>query len=248
MKNLLKFEFHKLVRQKSFYICTIVMLALTFISLLITKTWAESDLENAKELSGAATVLTAVSSSSFTMLSGIFIALFACNDYDSQTIKNVYAHGFSRGKVYFSKLLTTLAAVVVMFAVMLVFSYVSGSALFGNESAAGNYIGLIFGQLILCLAYAAFVFAVSLVIKKTGASVALAILGTSLVGTVLNLGDAMLKSETFKLSSYWLDAFMTDLTTLTTDTSRLTLCMVLSVIYAAVFVFAGYSIQKKQES
>lgn len=247
MKNLLKFEFHKLVRQKSFYICTVVMLALAFVSLLITKTWAENDPENARELSGGAMMLTAVSSSSFTLLSGIFIALFACNDYDGQTIKNVYARGFSKGKVYFAKLLATFAAVVSMFAVTLIFSCAAGNFLFGNESTSGNYVGLIVGQLVLCLAYAAFVFAVSLVIKKTGASVALAVLGTSLVGTVLNLGDAILKSENFKLSSYWLDSFMTDLTSLATDTSRLTLCVVLSVVYAAAFVFAGYSIQKKQE-
>lgn len=42
MNNLSKFEFRKLFRQKSFYICTAVMLALSFVGLLLNKIFAEN--------------------------------------------------------------------------------------------------------------------------------------------------------------------------------------------------------------
>lgn len=103
MKNLLKFEFHKLFKQKSFYICTIIMLVLSFFSILLNKSLANNPELNMAMPMVMSSLLTAVNSSNFTMICGIFIALFVCTDYDQQTIKNVYSRGFSRSKVYFAK-------------------------------------------------------------------------------------------------------------------------------------------------
>lgn len=248
MKNLIKFEFRKLFKQKSFYICTAVMLAMSFLGLLLNKTLASNPDFNMAMPTAKSTLLSAVSSSSFTMLCGIFIALFVCTDYDQQTIKNVYARGFSRNSVYFAKFIVCVISTIAMFVVTLIFNYVAGTAMFDGSGESGNYIGLIVGQLLYCIAYASFVFAVSLIVKKVGVSIALAILGPSLIGTVINLADAFLKIENFKIGSYWIDGFINDLSSLATDTSRLIVCIVLSLIYAAVFVIAGYFINRKQEN
>lgn len=248
MTNLLKFEFRKLFKQKSFYICTAVMLVLSVFGILLNKTLASNPDFNMAMPSAKSALLSAVSSSSFTMLCGIFIALFVCTDYDQQTIKNVYSRGFSRTNVYFAKFIVSVISTVVMFAVTLLFTYVAGAAMLDGTAEAGNYVGLIAGQLIYCLAYSSFVFAISLIVKKVGVSIALAILGPSLIGTVINLADAFLKIENFKIGSYWLDGFIDDLTSLATDNTRLIVCIVLSLIYAAVFVVAGYLINKKQEN
>jgi len=248
MSNLIKFEFHKLFRQKSFYICTAIMLAMSFLGLLLNKTLANNPDLNMTMPTAKSSLLTAVSSSSFTMLCGIFLALFVCTDYDQQTIKNVYARGFSRSNVYFAKYVVCVISTIAMFALTLIFNYVVGSALFDGTADEGNYAGLIVGQLIYCLAYSSFVFAISLAVKKVGVAIALAVLGLSLIGTVISLADAFLKIENFKISSYWLDGFISDLTLLSTYNTRLVVCIVLSIVYTVIFVVVGYVINKRQEN
>lgn len=248
MNNLLKFEFRKLFKQKSFYICTAVMLVLSLVGLMLNKALSENAELNMAMPTVKSALLSAVSSSNFTMVCGIFIALFVCTDYDQQTIKNVYSRGFSRNNVYFAKFIVCVLSTVAMFAITLIFTYIAGAVMFDGTAETGNYVGLIAGQLIYCLAYSSFVFAVSLVVKKVGISIALAILGPSLIGTVINLADAFLKIENFKIGSYWLDGFIGDLTSLATDSTRLVICIVLSLVYAAVFITAGYLINRKQEN
>lgn len=247
MSRLLKFEFRKLIRQKSFYICTAIMLASSFIGLLLNKTLASNPELNMTMPTAQSALLSAVSSSSFTMLCGIFIALFVCADYDSQTIKNIYSRGFSRNSVYFAKFIVCVVSTVVMFAITLIFTYVAGVSMFEIGTEAGNYAGLVIGQLLYCLAYSSFVFAISLIVKKVGVSIALAVLGPPLIGAVINLADAFLKIKSFQIGSYWLEGLIGDLSSLATDQTRLIVCIVLSLVYTAVFVAAGYLVNRKQE-
>lgn len=248
MKNLLKFEFHKLIRQKCFYICAGVMLVMSVVSLLLTQALANNPETGIVMPSGKSTLLTAITSSNFTMICGIFIALFVCTDYDQQTIKNVYSRGFSRNAVYFAKFIVSVIATLIMFALTLLFTYAVGNAMFDGTAESGNYAGLLIGQFLYCVASASFVFAVCLIVKKVGVSIALAILGPSIIGTVLNLADAFLKIDSFKIGNYWLDGFIGDLSVIGTDTKRLVVCIVLSVVYAAAFIVGGYFINKKQEN
>ena len=156
MNNLLKFEFRKLFNQKSFYICTGVMLALSFIAMLFNKALAENSDLNTVMPTAKSALLSAISSSNFTIICGIFIALFVCTDYDQQTIKNVYSRGFSRNSVYFAKYIVCVISTIVMFAVILVFTYVAGDVFFKGTAETGNYLGLIAGQFLYCLAYSSF--------------------------------------------------------------------------------------------
>ncbi len=250
MKKLLKFEFYKLSKQKSFYICSAVMLVMSLIGILLSKAIADGNPELPMgATSGKSAMLSAVSSSSFTMICGIFLALFVCSDYSEQTIKNIYSRGFSRGKVYIAKFTAGITATIIMFAVTLLFNLAAGSLIFGNgASPSGNYAGLILGQLITCIAYSSFVFAICLIVKKVGSSIALAILGPSLISALLSLADAFLKIENFKISGYWLEGLLGDLSSAATSTSRLTVCIILSIIYAVAFATAGYFINKKQDN
>ena len=249
MKNILKFEFHKLFRQKSFYVCSAIMVVFSVIGIMITKSLAENNPELITgNLSGLSALLSAITSANFIMISGIFIALFVCTDHDNQTIKNIYSRGFSKTKVYISKLIVCLCAVIVMLAITLGVSYISGASTFGNELGNGNYLALILGQIPLVIAYSTLVFAISSIFRKVGTSIALAILGPSLINTVLNLLDSMLKTDKFKLSSYWLDSFTTDLTALTTSTTRLIICAVICAVYTVIFISVGLYFSKKQEN
>lgn len=209
MKRLLQHEIHKLIRQKSFYICTTIILVMTALGLMVTKSLTNNLISGIPMPSSALdSILSAVSISDFPMLCGIFIALFICTDYTQMTIKNVYARGFSRTAVYLAKSIISIAATTVMFAVTLIFTYIFGKMLFNGTSQPGNYIGLIVGQLTWCIAYASFALMVSLIVKKPGVSIALIILGPSLIGTVLHLADTLWKMEKFNIGNYWLDELL----------------------------------------
>lgn len=243
MINLLKFEFHKLFRQKSFYICTAVMVAMSFIGILISKVLAE----DATQISGAYFLLGAISNADFTIICGIFIALFTCTDYSWQTIKNVYSRGYSRSFVYFAKFIVCIAATCAMFVVTILFNYAAGSIFFHGTAESGNYAGLLAGQLLFCIAYTSFVFAVSLSTKKSGLSIAIAILGPLVVELLLTFADSLIKSKTFKIADYWFNSFAYDLTDLAISGTRLWVCIALSIAYGAAFIAAGYLINRKQD-
>ena len=115
MNNLLKLEFRKLKRQKCFYICLAIMVAM----LLITGVTAKIFMDHAAELAEIAGepvipttlpvfLLSFASASMFSMIASIYVSIVVCEDYESQTIKNIYARGYSRSAHYFSKLIYIL--------------------------------------------------------------------------------------------------------------------------------------------
>ena len=135
MKNLLKFEFIKLKKKKSFYICTLIMVALLFIAALTTNALINVSAEFGElfEVSSIDSLLSGLSDSSFIMITSIFVVLFVCEDYTNQTVKNVYARGYSRKEVYLSKLISTLASATIMFVVVEIAAFAIGTGFFGSK-------------------------------------------------------------------------------------------------------------------
>lgn len=243
MKNLFKFEFNKFFKQKSFYICMAVMIVMSLFGILISKAIEDET----TKLGGAYFLLNAVSSSDFTVICGIFIALFVCMDYNLQTIKNVYSRGYSRSQVFFAKYIVCIVANCIMFAAVLLFNIAVGSIFFHDAAAHGNYAGLLVGQFLYCIAYASLVFVVGMITKKSGFTIAIAILGPLVIDLLLTLLDSVIKTETFKISNYWINSFGYDLSNLATSATRLGICIALSCVYAIVFIVAGYFINRKQD-
>ena len=104
MNNLIKFEFRKLFKSKSFYICLLICIGLVLLSGLTTKIMVES--REVIDLPSKYSMLQgAVSFGNITLISAIYTALFVCEDESSNTLKNIYAKGYTRGNVFISKLM-----------------------------------------------------------------------------------------------------------------------------------------------
>lgn len=247
MKNLLGFEFRKLWQQKSFYICGAVILIISILSIALTRGLVSLSDGMMPMPSAAATMLSAVSSSEFTLVCGIFITLFVCTDYRQHTIKNIYSRGFSRTQVYFSKLIACLAATAILFAATLLFNYIAGLIVLNGPAEDGNYFGLLAGQLIYCLAYSALVFGIAMCIKRTGAVIAITILAPMLIGLVINLADLLAGLENIRIGDYWIGNLITELSSLSTDVTRLLICIALSIAYGAIFAGCGYLLNRRHE-
>ena len=103
MTDLLHLEFRRLFRAKSFYICTVISLAMILISAATTKVMLnlikveEFEQEFGEAMTTALVVPTSFSmlktigSSSLSTILAIFLSIFVTEDYTSDTIKNIYA-------------------------------------------------------------------------------------------------------------------------------------------------------------
>lgn len=250
MKNLLKLEFRKMRKQKSFYICTAVMLGLLFLSVLTANALANGSPALAGQFtaSGMDSMMNAVNNSSFLMIAGIFIALFVCDDYEQQTIKNIYARGYSRKQVYLSKLLSVWIGTTVMFVIVLLCAFVLGSAYFGTGSLRDpRFISVLAVQYIACMANMGLCFLVSSLLRKNGSSIAATIIAPMMVNMLLGMLDSFMKFQDFSTTSLWLSSFVGDLSTLAVTGERLMVCLVASLIYIPVFAAVGVCFHRKIE-
>lgn len=251
MKNLLKFEFRKLKKQKSFYICTVIAVALLFLFALTVRSIIWGDSAPAEEelvTAGIGIMVGALSNSSFIMIAGIFVVLFVCEDYSTQTVKNIYARGYSGKQVYFAKLISALLGTTVMFAVVEVAAFAIRTAFFGF----GNFDFLKFLELIgiqytIVVANIALDFALASTIRKNGGAIASVILVPMLVGVVTGFADSFLKSDSFSFTSLWLSEFLSDVSVMTVSPKRMVICLVGSLIYIPLFVTAGVYLHQKSE-
>lgn len=251
MKNLLKLEFRKMRKQKSFYICTLVMIGLLFLSVLTANallTGNHAALAGTFAASGMDTAINAVNNSSFLMIAGIFVAIFVCDDYEQQTIKNIYARGYSRKQVYLSKLLAVWIGTTVMFVIVLLFAFICGTAYFGTGAFAGlRVIRILAVQYAACMANMSLCFLVSSLLRKNGSSIAATIVAPMLVNMLLGMLDSFMKLKEFSVTSVWVSSFMGDLSSLSVSSGRVSVCLIASLFYMAVFAVAGIASHKKIE-
>ena len=98
MKNLIREEFFKTKKSKTLYIClTVAVCILIFLALLYQNNfpdyhWIDFESEIPWSLNFATFVM-------------IFALVYVCNEFAQGTIKNYIAIGFSRTKIYLSKLI-----------------------------------------------------------------------------------------------------------------------------------------------
>lgn len=266
MGNLLKFEFRKLRKHKSFYICTAIMVALLLMTALllnfikgIASDLPEEPSEDGVNISvsvdeGASKFVTldfvvgALSNASFVTIVGIFAVLFLCNDYEQQTIKNIFARGYSRQTVCLSKLVALFVGATVMFAAVEVAAFVIGGIYFGFDGMDGSKLPAVLGvQYLTAMANVSFAFAIASAIRKNGGAIAAVIVAPSVIELVLNLADSYLKLEDFSLIDLWLSSFLSDLSDVAVSTERMATCAVASVAYIALFATVGLAVHKKIE-
>ncbi len=208
MGRLLRFELHKLMRQKSFYICLAVAVAMLFVSTYTTYLISK-DVVDAGQMGicGMEVMLGAASGGTLVMVMGVFIPLFTCEDYASGTIRNIVTRGYTRLGIFCAKLITVLLAATLMTVVCMASGYLIGTAFAGSgaQSFDADTVKLLLCQLAVILAEAALFYAVSSVLQKTGGAVAICLVLPMVVTILLTLADTALAEKEIELSGYWID-------------------------------------------
>lgn len=255
MKELIKLEFRKLTKQKSLYICLAIMLTLALFAAITYKIMIASGInlgDMAPELSnvnGIFFTLTTLSNVDFFIIWGIVIAITYCYDFEEHTIKNIFAKGYSRTSLFFSKVIGILCATAFMFVCCFVFSFVVGTIFFGvGEGSLLSMLGLVGVQFLICLAYAAFFIFICAICKKMAMAIAINIVAPLVITLLLMLVDSIVKLSTIKVAGFWLDGMIGNLTTLGASLTSIVIGVVGAAIYFVIFIICGAVLSKETEA
>ena len=249
MFKLLNFEFRKLIRQKSFYICIAAMLALLIGSAYTTELMtAKSGVED-PSLSGISYLMEAISGSALSAVLAVFIPLFICEDYASGTIRNIITRGFSRLEIFFAKLIAVLAATVLMTAVCLAAAYLVGTAFWGagEPSLGSEQIKILLCQLAVIAAYATMFFAISSMLQKVGGSIAICLILPMAAVILLSLADAALAEREIELSGYWIENLGRSLASVEAEAEDIKKALIGAGCYFAASIAFSWLVIMKRE-
>ena len=253
MGKLLKFELSKIKKIKSIYICSIIMVLTLFINFLtlwgmeyLTGELADAELgmmEMFFQNDMITSVLSAASNGSFTMLCGIVIALFVCSDYSQGTVKTVVAKGFSRTRIYFAKLVSVAVMSVLMYLIVILFGWLFGMMFFGFDAPTdARWLGVLAVQFVSAIAFAAFAFFLSAVLRKSALAIVMLIAIPTVLELVLTLIDLFAETH---IGDYWITTVFTMLSQASVELDRIIISLVLSLAYVVVFIVSGWAISRK---
>lgn len=238
MLKLLKFEFHKLIRQKSTYICILIPFIFLFLGILINKLIYMND--NAQIPTTINILKTSLATTNLTLILAIFIAITVTEDYTEQTIKNIYGKGYSRESVYLTKYIIIILYTLINVIIIYLSSLLIGNIFFELGNIDNLIINLI-SPAIIILAYSSLSYLIAVSFKKTGPAIACSILIPLIISLLVNTLDSVLKLENIKLANYWLDSFLTNIN----NNSNISI-IIMAIIYTFIFFVSGLIINKKQ--
>lgn len=254
MKQLLHFEFRKLFRSKAFYVCVAISIAFILISALTVKAMEPElkkiDPNYQTTYTGLTMLKGAFSNGSISILGGIMIAILVTEDFTSDTLKNVYARGYSRQHVFYAKVVSALVAFLIMLFADMALSVLFGSIMFDGLGAAGeNYVGACFATIFLALAYFSIFFAISYLSRKLSLGITLCIVTPLALTLLLSLGDTLIsKVADFKLSDYWLDGRLSQMALDNVSGGNILGAFIISVIVIVVMTLLISAVNRKRDN
>lgn len=257
MGKLLKFEWRKLWQQKSLYIIFSIGFISTILYVLLAKIMLDIFHAN---LNATESMLSVLIMSNFVSLLGIFIAIFACSDYSQHTIKNIYARGYNRSAVYFSKYLISLFVSIVIAILYIAFGFlfvlISGGYVGSMPASMWSDLAL---QLWVVVGLHGLFFGISMMVGKIAGSLALNLVGVSVAFLLLTLFFQIIKSD-FNVMNYNLETILGGLSgnvlrdmlqksTVSVGMEHPSIARVLVVplCYVIVFVGGGWLVNRRRD-
>lgn len=215
MRGLISADFKKLFRGKTLIVCMIIAVIFgAFMAAIYNYAWVENK-ENItmvrQLLEGMGmdekTVETSLmsipqdnlfsyantllSDGSIIYFAAVCVCVFVASEYVMGTFKNTVSRGFSRLKIYSSKLIAAIVSVIavslayVLGGCLMCLTFVSGK----SETPIGQIFEMLGIYLVLMAALAAFYTMLSIIFDRTGISIAAAIVLPIFVSTIINVAS-----------------------------------------------------------
>lgn len=269
MKQLLSFEYRKLIRSKALYICAIVMVCLNIIGVVITKAsmdfinssfsgMSDTDLQmfGAMDYSGLKYLLSACNGSNMLIFFAIFVTIFVCSDFTEGTIKNIVSRGYSREKIFFAKSIVIGTGSVLFSMLSMLTGFVAGSIAFGvGKDFGGTTVLTILIQLLAMIAYTMMNVLLAVLFGKLGGALTLGIIIPLIYPIIIQLLDLLVVFMSDKSSEVTQDFFsrftvgtnMTKISVIGADGKDLLFAAVIFFVYIMLFTLLGVLAIRKKE-
>ena len=270
MRELLRYEFHKLFRARVLYVCAMVLvLLLVFFagidkltelgleSLGVSMSENEADPASLELINmmgmgfgtntGLVRMLTALTNIYLPIVFGAFIAVFVCSDYGNGIAKNVLTKGYSREEMFFAKYITSLAASLAFALLAFLIGFLTGTVFWKVGSGwSAKVILLLLLQLLTVIAFNAFYNFLASWLKKVPGTLILSIAIPVFLPMVLTLVELFLNDGT-NISMYWLGGCFALASTVNAAAADMALSAIISAAYLAVFTVLGWLLSKTRE-
>ena len=198
---------------------------------------------------GLGMIKSAFGNGMMSIVTAILVTLLVVEDYTGDIIKNIYAKGYSRDKVFFAKYISTLVAVLISLFVNMLVSFLLGIAMFDGVGSMGqNYIASVLAIMFIVIAFHAMYFMIGMLIKKTGGAIALNILAPSIISLLFTLADTFIKKENFSFSDYWLTGLLTSCSATDVGSKPIILSFVISIVLTLALGSITFIVNKKRDN
>lgn len=253
MFNMIKFEIYKLFRSKNFYICSGLMLGLVLLMAVLTR----SSPGGAK-LDTSGVEFANMSIQIGILILAVFISTFVCDDNTHGTIRNIYAKGYSRNKVYFAKFIVSIISSIVIMVACILFSLLLAEILFDSRGIEKVDIFILILGLLYIFFYCIIYFAVSIITGKKGAAIALNMVAPAMFVNILSLIDVLADFK-IKFSKYTMRLLYDNIltyydfeynygTALSDEcVSNFEKFILVGVIYTAVVLVTSFLVNRRKE-
>ena len=216
MINLIKADFYKLFRTKSFYINAILAILMCVSGVCIVYFTTQSLPSPYLGLNGVKAMTYAMmfmsSSNLLSLFCTIFLAIFIPNEFSFGTVKNILSSGQSRVSTYLSKLLIALFVVFTYTTLCSIISLVVGSIFWGVGDVSRNeyldifrMIGL---NIVVEFAMQCIFTMICFLVKRNGMSIATNLIILMCTGRVIapfinGLVEKFIRITNFDFNKYW---------------------------------------------
>ena len=198
MLKLLKFEYRRLFRRISLYVCLgIVAVPVLYVFYLIGTVYFDEN--DVSRMSMFQILQQMISIANLNTLIVVFTSIFGCEDKARGTVKTIYSLGYSRYKIFFAKFAASATAAAMMYAVVLIFGLICGllfaETSYQDVSSEGilgrmeyaeepNLVVYIIQQFMIIMGVHAFYYMIAELIQKTGVSIVLGIFAPGIVSSI----------------------------------------------------------------
>lgn len=247
MKKLMKFELRQLFRMKSFYICLLISMAFTALSVIVNVFIAKETGTQQGSALAFDSLLSVVSNGQLEILLAVFVSLFICSDYMEGTIKNVISHGFSRGQVYFVKYIILILTGWIFAICDMVLSFVMMVAMRGVGTPSTNLLSVLLINFLIIVAFVSLFQFFAVFFRKNGGAIAVGIVFPLCLSIVITVFQALLRNTNLDLSMVSLSGCLSVLSGASVTVKQMGISILSGVAYILLFGIAGMFVIRRRE-
>lgn len=218
MLNLIKANFYKVVRMKSFYVCAV----LAIINAALQIMYLNSQFASFGDISPAVFGYNGLRIGTQCLSSGmlfctIFISMLIPQEFSLGTIKNIISSGKDRISIYFSQWIVSLVVSVLYTVIPALVGFILGNSLWGyGEVSRSDYLDTlrITGLMILAVfAMQSIFIMIGFLVRRSGATIAVSWVSmVGIGGFIIPIMDYLIEKfcnvQNFTFSKYWVQTYL----------------------------------------